>query len=106
MSTTHQTHRRPHRTSRHPYVSEAHEGQPAFEWGVACAVVISGVLAVIGQMLWAVLLLALTALVTASLRLVLKTKSPWKIRSVGFDCFFGFSLGIGLIAAYLVLILF
>ncbi|PJM74782.1 DUF3017 domain-containing protein [Bifidobacterium simiarum] len=97
---------RPRRASRHPYVSEAHEGKPAFEWAVAGAVAVCAILAVTGQMIWAVSLLSLTSIVTATLRLVLKTKSPWKIRSVGFDCFFGFSFGIGLMIAYMVLIMF
>ena len=57
---------------KHPYVSEDHEGKPWFEWLVA-------------------------ALITGLVRLVLRERSPWKVRSVVFDAFIGIALGIGLL---------
>ncbi|PWG60872.1 DUF3017 domain-containing protein [Bifidobacterium catulorum] len=83
-----------------PHVSEAHEGKPVYEWGVAACVGLSAVLAVCGQIFWATSVLAAAAIVSAAVRLVLREKSPWKVRSIGFDCFFGFALGIGLLATY------
>ncbi|MBT1181191.1 DUF3017 domain-containing protein [Bifidobacterium sp. CP2] len=84
----------------HPYVSEDHEGKPWFEWCVALAVVVSGVLAVLGYTKAATVLISVTAIITGLLRLVLRERSPWKVRSVAFDSFIGISLGIGLLATY------
>ena len=70
----------------HPYVSEDHEGKPWFEWIVAAMVVIATVLAVLGHVKAA----------TTVIRLVMRERSPWKVRSVGFDAFIGIGLGVGL----------
>ncbi|MBW3088124.1 DUF3017 domain-containing protein [Bifidobacterium sp. 82T24] len=83
-----------------PHVSEAHEGKPAYEWGVAACVALSAILAVCGQIFWATIVIAVASIVSATVRLLLHERSPWKIRSIGFDCFFGFALGIGLLATY------
>ena len=74
----------------HPYVSEDHEGKPWFEWIVAVVVIIATVLAVAGY-------IAVTAIVTGLVRLVLRERSPWKVRSVAFDAFMGIGLGAGLL---------
>ncbi|NEG96838.1 DUF3017 domain-containing protein [Bifidobacterium sp. SMB2] len=96
---------RKHTGETHPYVSEAHEGRPAYEWVVAASVALSAVLALCDQLFWATLTIAVISMVSAIVRLVLRTRSPWKIRSVGFDCFFGFALGIGLLATYAAIML-
>ena len=70
----------------HPYVSEDHEGKPWFEWIVAAMVVIASVVSVI----------AVAAIITGLIRLVMRERSPWKVRSVGFDAFIGIGLGVGL----------
>ena len=75
----------------HPYVSEDHEGKPWFEWIVAAMVVIATVLAVLGHVKAATTVIAVTAI-----RLVMRERSPWKVRSVGFDAFIGIGLGVGL----------
>ncbi|MFR1654137.1 MAG: DUF3017 domain-containing protein [Bifidobacterium catenulatum] len=81
----------------HPYVSEDHEGKPWFEWIVAVVVIIATVLAVAGYTKAATAAIAVTAMVTGLVRLVLRERSPWKVRSVVFDAFMGVGLGTGLL---------
>ena len=81
----------------HPYVSEDHEGKPWFEWIVAVVVIIATVLAVAGYTKAATAAIAVTAIVTGLVRLVLRERSPWKVRSVAFDAFMGVGLGAGLL---------
>lgn len=80
----------------HPYVSEDHEGKPWFEWIVAAMVVIATVLTVLGHVKAATTVIAVTAIITGLIRLVMRERSPWKVRSVGFDAFIGIGLGVGL----------
>ncbi|MCI1832126.1 MAG: DUF3017 domain-containing protein [Bifidobacterium sp.] len=84
----------------HPHVSEDHEGKPWFEWIVFALIVVSAVLAYAGHTMAATAVLAVTAIVTGLLRLVLRERSPWKVRSVGFDAFIGIMLGLGLLVTY------
>ena len=88
-------------SEHHPFVSEAHEGRPWFEWAVALCVVASAVLGLAGHLMAATFLMAGVSVVTAVVRLVWRDRSPWKIRSVAFDAFIGLSLGAGLVATYL-----
>lgn len=83
---------------KHPYVSEDHEGKPWFEWIVAVIVVLAAVMAVLGYTKAATVVIAVTAMVTGLVRLVLRERSPWKVRSVAFDAFIGICLGLGLFA--------
>ena len=82
----------------HPYVSEAHEGKPWFEWCVL------GVVAVIYEARPNVtadaFALCLRSGITGLVRLILQDRSPWKVRSVAFDSFIGIALGIGLLITY------
>lgn len=89
-----------HGEDKHPFVSEAHEGDPVFEWAVAIVVVVSAILALLGHVQAGMLILTFTSFVTAIVRLVMRDKSPWKVRSAGFDCFIGFAFGVGLLATY------
>ena len=84
----------------HPYVSEAKEGKPVCEWIVALLVCVSGILAAFGYTMAATVILAVTAIITGLVRLILQDKSPWKVRSVAFDSFIGIALGIGLLITY------
>lgn len=81
----------------HPYVSEDHDGNPWFEWIVAVVVIIATALAVAGYTKAATAAIAVTAIVTGLVRLVLRERSPWKVRSVVFDAFMGVGLGAGLL---------
>ena len=45
-------------------------------------------------------ILAVTAIITGLVRLILQDRSPWKVRSVAFDSFIGIALGIGLLITY------
>ncbi len=81
---------------KHPYVSEDHEGKPWFEWIVAVIVVLAAIMAVLGYTKAATVVIAVTAMATGLLRLVLRERSPWKVRSVAFDAFIGICLGLGL----------
>ncbi|MBW3082670.1 DUF3017 domain-containing protein [Bifidobacterium phasiani] len=85
---------------KHPFVSEAHEGRPAFEWAVAIVVVVAAVVAFLGYTMAATVIIAVAAIVTGVIRLALRDRSPWKVRSVGFDAFIGIALGVGLIVTY------
>ena len=81
----------------HPYVSEAKEGKPVCEWIVALLVCVSGILAAFGYTMAATALLAATAIVLGTMRIILRERSPWKVRSVVFDAFMGVGLGAGLL---------
>ena len=84
----------------HPYVSEAHEGRPWFEWTVAAVIVLVVVLAAAGMTDAATVVLAVAASVTGILRIALRDRSPWKVRSVAFDAVIGIGLGVGLLLTY------
>ena len=86
----------------HPYVSEAHEGKPWFEWIVLVVVVVATVVAAFGYTMAATVIVAVTAIITGLIRLTLREKSPWKVRSVAFDSFIGIALGIGLLIPYFI----
>ena len=84
----------------HPYVSEAHEGKPWFEWIVLGVIVVAMVVAAFGHTMAATVIIAVTAIITGLIRLTLREKSPWKVHSVAFDSFIGIALGIGLLITY------
>ena len=67
--------------TEHPYVSEKSEGKPYAEWIVAAIV-------------------AVTAVTLGVIRLLMRQRSPWKVRSVRFDSFISIALGIGLFITY------
>ncbi|WEV71714.1 DUF3017 domain-containing protein [Bifidobacterium sp. ESL0790] len=87
-------------SAHHPFVSEDNEGKPAFEWAVALIVVACAVIAAMGHTMAATVVFAVTAIATGLIRLILRNRSPWKIRSIGFDAFIGIALGIGLLVVY------
>ena len=84
----------------HPYVSEANEGKPWFEWCVAVVVIVAGVIAALGYTTAATVLISVAAIISGSVRLIMRDRSPWKVRSVAFDSFIGICLGIGLRVTY------
>lgn len=86
---------------KHPFVSETHEGRPAFEWSVALATLIAILLAALGYAMEATATLAVTSIVCGVVRLVLRERSPWKVRSVGFDAAIGILFGLGLLLVFL-----
>ncbi|PKA95497.1 Protein of unknown function (DUF3017) [Bifidobacterium psychraerophilum DSM 22366] len=88
------------RKSTHPFVSERHEGNPLFEWSVTMVVVASGIIAWFGYHMAATVIISVAAICTAVLRLTLRERSPWKVRSVAFDSFIGIALGLGLLVTY------
>ena len=69
-----------------PAVSENTEGRPWFEWSVAGLVILSAVLAFFGLVAAATIILASTSIVCASLRVSLRGRSPWKVRSHCYVC--------------------
>ncbi|RSX53776.1 rod shape-determining protein RodA [Bifidobacterium goeldii] len=85
---------------KHPFVSEANEGKPWFEWIVAGVVVVAAVTAVLGYTMAATVIIAVAAIITGLLRLILRARSPWKVRSVAFDAIIGIGLGLGLLLLY------
>jgi hypothetical protein len=87
-------------SGKHPRVSEDHEGNPVFEWSVVVACALAAALALFGYMMAATAVLAVAAIITGTLRLVLRERSPWKVRSVAFDSIIGIGLGLGLIITY------
>ena len=84
----------------HPYVSEDHEGKPWFEWAVAAVVALAVAVAALGYTTAATVIISVAAVVTGLLRLILRERSPWKVRSVAFDAYIGIALGIGLLAVH------
>ena len=84
-----------------PKVSDEAEGQPWFQWVVLGVVAVVTLLAFLGHILTSTILLSATAIVTGLMRLVLREKSPWKVRSVAFDAAFSILIGISLIGIYL-----
>ncbi|KFI67891.1 hypothetical protein [Bifidobacterium magnum] len=84
----------------HPHVSENHEGAPWFEWIVAGMVALAAVLAALGKEMAATLCIALTAIVTGIIQLVLRDRSPWKVRSVPFDATVGIGSGAAILLLY------
>ena len=84
----------------HPAVSEANEGKPRFEWIILVLVVLSAAVAFSGHTMAATAILAMAAIISGVIRLVLRERSPWKVRSVAFDSFIGIALGIGLLITY------
>ncbi len=85
----------------HPHVSEDREGKPWFEWCVAAIVMLSGLLAAFGYTMAATVLISVTAIVSGAVRLIMRERSPWKVRSVAFDFLIGVCLGVGLLVTYL-----
>ena len=84
-----------------PYVSDSTEGQPWFQWVMLSAIALVTLLAFLGHILIATILLSATAIVTGLMRLVLRERSPWKVRSVAVDATFSILIGISLIGIYL-----
>lgn len=84
-----------------PFVSESHEGHPIFEGVIFLVVIASALVAISGNTIAATVIVSVAAIVSGVLRLILRKKSPWKVRSVAFDSFIGICLGIGLLLTYL-----
>lgn len=84
----------------HPYVSEDHEGRPWFEWLVAAVVAVCVAVAALGYTTAATVMISVAAVVTGLVRLIMRERSPWKVRSVAFDSFIGIALGVGLLLTY------
>ena len=84
----------------HPFVSEAHEGRPICEDIVFLVVLVAALVAFCGYTWAATGLVSVAALVCGALRLILKDRSPWKVRSVPFDAFISIALGLGLLVTY------
>ena len=56
----------------HPYVSEAHEGKPWFEWCVLGVVAVITLLVAFGYTMAATVILAVTGIITGLVRLILR----------------------------------
>ncbi|TCD54785.1 DUF3017 domain-containing protein [Alloscardovia theropitheci] len=86
--------------------SQPHHIQPI--WPSLTTVVIlivCSVLAWFGFVDIATYLIAAYALVMGIARVILRDKSPWKVRSVIFDSIISFGLAIGLVVTYISIIL-
>lgn len=75
-----------------------YEGSTWCLWVVAAVVLLAGIVATFGYTTAATVIIAVTAIVTGLMRLFLRDRSPWQVRSVAFDAFIGIGLGFGLIA--------
>ena len=84
-----------------PKVSDEAEGQPWFLWVMLGIVVVVTLLALLGYILVATIMLSIAAVATGVMRLVLREGSPWKVRSVAFDSTFSIVFGVGLLGLYL-----
>lgn len=81
-------------------VSEKSEGKPYSEWTVGIIVAVCAVLAFAGYVAAAIVVISVTAVIIGVMRLVLRQRSPWKVRTVGFDSFISIALGVGLLITY------
>lgn len=97
MSTNPEEKQQSNTAQSHPFVSERNEGKLWCMTVVAILVGISAIVGVLGYAHAATVILAVTACTSAAIRLIMRDQSPWKVRSVAFDVFIGFALGIGLI---------
>lgn len=86
--------------NNHIYVSEAKEGKPYVQWFVAAIVCVCAILAFIGKIMAATVIISATAIILGAIRLIFTQRSPWKVRSVGFDSFISIALGVGLLVTY------
>ncbi len=86
--------------NNHIYVSEAKEGKPYAQWFVAAIVCVCAILAFIGKIMAATVIISATAIILGLIRLIFTQRSPWKVRSVGFDSFISIALGVGLLVTY------
>ena len=87
-------------SSNHIYVSEVKEGKPYAQWIVAIIVCVCAVLAFIGKIMAATVIISATAIILGIIRLIFSQRSPWKVRSVAFDSFLSIALGLGLLITY------
>ncbi|XDS45527.1 DUF3017 domain-containing protein [Bifidobacterium aquikefiricola] len=84
----------------HPFVSESHEGKPFFEWIVAAIVAMCMIAAVLRYQMAATIIISVAAIMLGLMRITLRQRSPWKVRSVGFDAFISIFWGIGLLVTF------
>lgn len=89
------------RRKQHPFVSESQEGKPWFEWLLAAMVLLACAAVFFRYTAAGTFIIAGTSIVSAIIRLVMRDKSLWKVRSAGFDSFISLSLGVGLIITYI-----
>lgn len=87
-------------SNNHIYVSEVKEGKPYAQWIVAIIVCVCAVLAFIGKIMAATVIISATAIILGIIRLIFSQRSPWKVRSVAFDSFLSIALGLGLLITY------
>lgn len=87
-------------SSNHIYVSEVKEGKPYAQWIVAIIVCVCAVLAFIGKIMAATVIISATAIILGIIRLIFSQRSPWKVRSIAFDSFISIALGLGLLITY------
>ncbi|WP_421779226.1 DUF3017 domain-containing protein [Gardnerella sp. DNF01144] len=87
-------------SNNHIYVSEVKEGKPYAQWIVAIIVCMCAVLAFIGKIMAATVIISATAIILGIIRLIFSQRSPWKVRSVAFDSFLSIALGLGLLITY------
>ena len=83
----------------HPYVSEVHEAS-RHSSGACSASSSSPWSSPSSDIRCRDVIIAVTAIVTALLRIIMREKSPWKVRSVLFDAIIGIGLGLGLLLLY------
>lgn len=87
-------------TNTHPFVSEQQESKLWISVLNAILVIVASCLALAGYAMAATAIIAVTAIVLGIMRLLLQHRSPWKIRSVGFDACISIALGLGLLVTY------
>ncbi|KFI62966.1 hypothetical protein [Bifidobacterium cuniculi] len=92
-------------SNRHPFVSERREGRPWFEWTVAAVTAASALIAFLGCTMAATVMLAVAAIGSGAIRIVLKDASPWKVRSCAFDAACGIGIGVLLLMLYVGILL-
>ncbi len=85
----------------HPYVSEQDEGKTWYEWALCAIIVACAIIMAFGHVGISTAIISGVPIFSGVLRIVLRGKSPWKVRGVFFDSFISICLGLGLIVLYM-----
>jgi len=86
--------------SEHPYVSEKREGKPYAEWIVAVIVAFCALLAFVGYVKAATIIISVAAGLLGGFGFIMRPRRPLESGPVGFDSFISITLGIGLLITY------
>lgn len=74
-------------------------------WGILAVIALAVILSALHHTFIAVCCISCTSIVLGIMRLVLRDRSPWIVRSLAFDVFINIGLGIGLVVTYITVLM-